>query len=547
MPKKAFEERWPKAECVSFDATSYVKRKEVSDEEMIQVAEWWTRKKGVRTITAVSPPDMNQAMAMPDASAQALQLVSDQMIVSMDVLEANKALFQALGMAPVGKTRDVETWKVTQRICSGAEVLEVVDWAGTYIPIVPVYGEEVFVEGVRHLRSMVRDAKDPQRMLNYWRTVSTELVALAPKTPFIGAVGSFDTDAKKWAAANTETHAYIEYDQVNGAPPPQRQPFAGVPAGAVNEANTAGEDIMSIVGIYKASLGASSNEDSGVAINARDRQADTGTFHFIDNLSRAIRHAGRILVDLIPHVYSTARVLRIIHPDGEAGMVKVNQPVAVNDNQGKPLQQRNPQTGELEAVTKIYDLTVGKYDLTVSSGPSFATQRQESASQMIELIRAYPAAAPVIGDLLAKNLDWPGAEEISDRLKSLLPAALQGENPEVAKAKEVIQQGAQQIQALKQEIGRLKGDQANDARELDIKAYDAETDRLKAIAPQGAPADPMQMAQVVMTSLLHIVNSPDILGAMAAGAQPPELAAMLAQRMQGPQDDQGQPLPAVAA
>jgi hypothetical protein len=236
-------------------------------------------------------------------------------------------------------------------------------------------------------------------MYNYWRTASTELVALAPKTPFIGRRGAFDTDAAKWASANTQSHAFIEYD---GPEAPQRQPYAGVPAGALQEALNASDDMKAIMGMYDASLGARSNETSGKAIMARQREGDVSTFHYIDNLSRAIRHAGRMRIDLIPKVYSAPRMVRILGPSGEAEMAAINQPLA----------------GSLE---KVFDLGVGRYDLTVSAGPSYTSRREEAASQMIELIRAYPPAAPLIGDLLAKNLDWPGADEVAKRLASLVP------------------------------------------------------------------------------------------------------------------------------
>jgi hypothetical protein len=223
-------------------------------------------------------------------------------------------------------------------------------------------------------------------------------VALAPKAPFIGRKGAFETDAAKWATANTQSHAFIEYD---GPEPPHRQPFAGVPAGALQEALNAADDLKSIMGLHDASLGARSNETSGKAILARQREGDVSTFHYIDNLSRAIRHAGRILIDLIPKVYSTQRMVRILGPDGVPALAAVN---------GAPVNGAEGSGG------RVFDLGAGRYDLTVRAGPSFASRREEAASQMIELIRAYPPAAPLIGDLLAKNLDWPGADEVARRL-----------------------------------------------------------------------------------------------------------------------------------
>ena len=309
-------------------------------------------------------------------------------------------------------------------------------------------------------------------MFNYWRTTSTELVALAPKAPFIGRKGAFDTDASKWASANVQTHAYIEYD---GNEPPMRQPFSGVPAGALQEALNASDDMKSIMGMYDASLGARSNETSGRAIMARQREGDVSTFHYIDNLSRAIRHAGRILIDLIPKVYSAPRVVRVLGASGEARSVAVNQTASVPDPADKA-----------RRIEKIYDLAVGKYDLTVKSGPSFTSRREEAATQMIELIRAYPPAAPLIGDLLAKNLDWPGADEIAGRLAAMLPPEIKqgeakGADPGAEAAKAQLAKLAQALQAAGAKIKALEDEQGLTARKLEIEAFEAQTRRMAVV------------------------------------------------------------------
>ena len=228
--------------------------------------------------------------------------------------------------------------------------------------------------------------------------------------------------------------------------------------------------------MYDASLGARSNETSGKAIIARQMESDNATFHFIDNLSRGIRHAGRILIDLIPQVYSVPRVLRIIGQDGEPDMRPVNQEIRT--------EERNPLTGEIEEIVKIYDLTSGRYDLTVSAGPSFASMRQEAASQMIELIRAYPDAAPIIGDLLVKNLDWPGADEIAERMQKAMGMAEEGEGAPQGpdpQAGQLIQRYASALQELQQRYASMEADKALEARKLDIAAYDAETKRISAM------------------------------------------------------------------
>jgi hypothetical protein len=229
-----------------------------------------------------------------------------------------------------GQPRPVPSYKVTQRILSGADVLEEIDWAGKYIPIVPVYGEEVNVEGVRHFRSMIRDAKDEQRRFNFELTSATEMTALAPKAPFIGKKGAFETDQAKWATANSNNWSYIQYD---GAEKPERQSFSGAPVAQIQLAMSAADNLKRIIGIHDAGMGAEGNETTGRAILARQKESDTSNFHFVDNLSRAIRHGGRIVLDLIPKVYSTARVIRIIGQDGKQASVSIgsSQPSG-NDN-----------------------------------------------------------------------------------------------------------------------------------------------------------------------------------------------------------------------
>jgi hypothetical protein len=434
MSRDRFKAQYKGADAVDWDVLGYSGLAAPwIDDDRILAAEYWTRREVRRQILALSNGE----------------------IVGADVYQAQKAMFDAAGVSVIGRPRETIGHEVKQHLLTGAEVIETVDWAGKFIPIVPVFGDEVNIEGRRHLRSLVRDAKDPQRMFNYWRTTSTELVALAPRAPFIGPKGAFKTDADKWATANTDNHAYIEFD---GPTAPERQAFAGVPAGALQEALNAADDIKSILGLFDASLGAASNETSGRAILARQREGDVSTFHFVDNLSRSIRHAGRILIDLIPHVYSQERIVRVLGPGGEPATVAVGQAQA-GAGQGETAEQA------------VYDLGAGKYDLTVEAGPSFTSRREEAANQMIELIRAFPQAAPVLGDLLAKNLDWPGADEIAQRLKTLLPAGLQGE-AEGGGA------GAERVAALQQQLAALQADRAIQNRKLDIEQFQAETHRM---------------------------------------------------------------------
>lgn len=509
--KDAFKAKWPKADTSSFEGDGKGMAQGWLSDNLVRVAEWWRRREVTKVIVKLSNGQIVDEAKLEDPEFVAL-------------MEAEK-------VAEVAR-RPTRSMKVEQIIMNGCEVLETNAWAGKYIPIVPVYGDEVVIDGKRHLKSLIHDAKDPQRMLNYWRTASTELVALAPKAPFIGAVGSFATDPN-WATANSENHQYLEYDPVPeaGNMPPQRQPFAGPPAGALQEALNASDDIKSTTGIFDASLGAQGNETSGRAILARQREGDTSTFNFTDNLSRGIRHAGRIMADLIPKVYTVARVIRTIQEDGTNRNVKVNQPT-------EPLPEEAKAAGEqMAGVMRMYDLTTGKYDVTCESGPSYSTKRQEAANQMTEFMRAVPGAGQVMGDLLAKNLDWPGADEIADRLKLLLPPQAQGQNPQLMQAQQQMQQMQQMLAQAQQQIAQLQQDKALEGRKLDIDAHKADTDRLKALGLTLAPEVAASLGLATAQSAAQALGGPDI---TPGGAQP-QPAPMQQPQLQTPPAPPGQP------
>lgn len=489
--KEAFKDNWPKAEKVDWDH-DFRGAEGWLDGDYVLVAEWWTRERYEKTIVKLSDGTTVEAARLEDPDFLAV-LASKNVTPAID---------RSTGQ-PV-PPRQVPCHRVRQRILTGAEVLEERVWPGKYIPIVPVYGEEVNVEGKRYLRSLIRGAKDAQRRYNYWVTTATELIALAPRVPFIGPKGAFVTDADKWATVNRESHPFVEYD---GQVAPARQPLdTGGGASSMQQALVASDDMKAIMGMYDASLGQRSNETSGRAILARQREGDVSTFHFIDNLSRAIRHTGRILIDLIPHVYNEARVVRVIGEDGSQEPVKINQPVPVEDQNGQPQMRMgangqplvDPQ-GQPIPMTRVYDITAGKYDLTVSTGPSFTTRREEAAASMTELVRAFPQAAPLVADLIAKNSDWPEADTVAERFKTLLPPGAEEGDGIPPQVKQMVEEGMKRIQALEAENEQLKGEKLIEAEKLRLEgekigvekqkaetaAFEAQTDRMEALAKLG--------------------------------------------------------------
>lgn len=443
LTETAFKRRFGKKDMASFCADLAGDKNKSIRDDMVRIAKYWKVKEEQKTLLMFNDGTVmledDATKPHPDTGVPVLQM------------------FQDMGINVV-KTRKTPHRTVTSYILGG-DVLEEQKWPGKWIPIVPVFGEELNVEGDVILRSLVRDARDPQKMFNYWRTASTELVALAPKAPFIGPKNAFNSDIDKWSTANAISHAFIEYD---GNVPPQRQGFSGVPAGALQEALNASDDMKAIMGIYDASLGARSNETSGKAIMARQREGDVGTFHFIDNLARSIRHGGRILVDLIPKVYDQPQVMRIIGVDGSPETVKINQGFM----------------DEKTNTIKIHDLTAGKYDVAVDTGPSFTTRREEFVNGVTEIIRANPQTAPLLMDLVAKNLDWPEADEVAKRFKAMLPPQIlaledgqQGIPPEaqmmISQAQQQAQQMQQQMQAMGADLQKLS--QENQTLKLQVQ------------------------------------------------------------------------------
>jgi hypothetical protein len=323
------------------------------------------------------------------------------------------------------------------------DILEERKLPGDIIPVFSVIGEEVDVDGRSELVGLVRFLRDPLAMYNFWVTAETEAIALAPKAPHIGVEGTFEGHEHEWALSGYRPTQTLEYKPVlmeNGqmAPPPARQQFEPAVMAITNARMQAAQDLKDVSGIHDASLGARSNETTGVAIRQRQAEGDTSNFHFTDNLARSIKALGRMLVKYwIPEFYDTARVERIIGADDAKKLVKLNQPTEHN---GQP---------------KIFDLATGKYDVTISVGPSYQTKRQEATASMVEFARTVPELVPRFADVMVKAMDWPYAQEIAKRIAP--PDAQQdGEGPDPAQLQAQLQQAGQQLQLMQQELAQAQ-------------------------------------------------------------------------------------------
>jgi hypothetical protein len=422
---------------------------------------------------------------------------------------------KAMGLKPV-RSRIVERRQVMWMKTNGYEVLQEREWAGKYIPVVRVIGNEFEVDGQIYISGLVRNAKDAQRMYNYWTSQEAEMLALAPKAPFIGYGGQFEGYEMQWKTANTTNWPYLEVnpDVTDGMgavlPLPQRAPPPLPQTGLIQAKMGASDDIKSTTGQYDSSLGATSNERSGRAILARERQGDTGTYHYVDNLARAIRHITRQLVDMIPKIYDTERIARIVGLDGEVDMVKINP------MQPEPVKEiRDMETGIV--IEKIYNPSVGRYDVIVTTGPSYMTKRQESMDAMSQILQGNPQLWAVAGDLFVKNMDWPGAQELAARLsKTIDPKLLEDGDKDPA-----LQAAEQQMQAMGAELDQMaqmmqnfqKSVEVQDLErknfEAEIKAYQAETQRISAVSA-GMTAE--QIQDIVMGTIAAALDTGDLVG-----------------------------------
>lgn len=452
LSKDEFEAKYPKASTMASWTTSTGYLDWIGD-DTVRVAEYWEVEEETKTLYQFF--DGSTGFELPEG------LTED------DVVPFNGMMVPLI----VNKRSTVQR-EVYQYIMTAAEVLEENEWAGKYIPIVEVTGEELVVDGELERCGMVRDMRDPQRMYNYARSQYVDRVSLSPKMPYVGAAGAFDDP--NWNRINTANLPYVEYRPVPGEPPPRREAGPDASPGLMAEMQMTAEELKAVTGIYNPGLGDRSNEVSGVAIDSRKLESDIGNFHYLDNLAKGIRYTGKILVDLIPKIYSGTRMVRILGIDGEDEQVQLNQPYV--DAKGKE---------------RLYQINTGRYDVAVDVGPTYTTQRQEAAASMLEVLKAFPQAASVMGDLYAKNLDWPEADEISKRLKLLLPPEiLQDEFPVIGQMRSQMQAQQQQatalITGLQQTIQQLQFELQNRDKELAnkvaLKMAELQSDQQKTAA-----------------------------------------------------------------
>lgn len=375
------------------------------------------------------------------------------------LLEGGRMIEVKPGTKPGGGIRQVRVIEepcVYHQLMSGNDFLsDKTKLPGRYIPIVPVIGEEVAVDGRLIRRGIVRTLKDPQRLYNLALSSNAEIIGAQPKAPFVGPLKSFQGLERYWNVANKVNLPYLPYNMDPTAPnagkPERSAPPQGSPA-VLEQMRLANEDMNAVTGIYPAALGQRSNETSGKAIEARQREADTGTFLYFDNANVAIKRTGEIMVDLIQAVYDGERNVHVMSKEGQQSALPINRGLPGNVIEN--------------------DLTTGRYSAKIKTGPNYATAKEQAREMMAELMQN-PNIAPAIADLYVKSLDIPGGDEIAARLERAVPPQLRGEQAPPDPMAEVMQRLTlmeTEAKAKKTEAEAYDKQQSGIGKEIDNQA-----------------------------------------------------------------------------
>lgn len=459
IPQATFKAKYPKASTAGVDKPSDGNESTLfwSDNDMVRVAHYWRKVPEKKTLGMLQTGE------------------------TIDVTGMSKVVKTAMGVV---KERECESYRVEMYVVSGQDVLEgPYRWPGKFLPQIPVIGSEIPVEKGVYRYGVIRFARDPQQLYNFNRTGAAESIALAPKVPYVATAKQIEGREQEWYTANTKARSVLIYNPDSSAASvkPERERQADVPVAYVNEALAAAEDMKRTTGIYDASLGNKGRAESGIAIGRQQMQGDTATYHYGDNLQRSLEHAGRVLIDLIPKIYDNERVIRILGDDDAEDFVPINQVIMGQDG--------------IQVMKN--DLSAGRFDVRVRIGRSADTKRLETADAMFQFAQAFPTAAPVIQDIVAKNSDWPGADELAKRLRKLLemqmPAVLADpEDPNAPQPPDPMQDPS--VQAQLAELTAKIEKMQQEARKTAADATAQEFENAMAMGQAQQGIHPMQQA-----------------------------------------------------
>lgn len=451
LPKKEFEAKWPGCSPDMLSEDTLIDKAALHgwvDDNSYRVTEYW------RLI------ERERLMALFE-NGKVFALDKDNM---EQLVEQN---------GPPIKTRVAWCTYAQMHLVTGFSIL-----SGPYeyrlnrLPIIRMSGRVVNVGGRRIRYGLVRFMKDPVRLKNFWRSVAAEQLGYAPKAQWIAPESAVEGREETFRKAHLTRDPLIVYNDGAEAPPQRLDPPAPQ-AALLNEAQVNAQDMKDVTGIHDASLGIRSNETSGRAIQARQREGDIASLTFYDNANAAILEGGDVINQLIPQIYDGTRVIRRIGEDETMKFQRINDPMDPNS----------------------VDLSVGMFDVALSTGTSYTTRRVEAAQAMMDAIQVWPQLMSVAGDLVAKAQDWPGAEKLAERLKKTIPPQFleEGEEGGAGVTPEQLQEMQQKLMELEAENRELKADKTLEFKGLEVDVYNAETQRIRALSDHEVDANQMEM------------------------------------------------------
>lgn len=455
IPRKEFERKWPgkKISELSKDLLNECMAAGWLDTDTVRVTEYW------RMVTRQRLLGLFEDGSVREINADNIDTVQEK------------------HGAPL-KVRTAPCSYAQMHLVTGFDIL-----SGPYeyklnrVPIIRMMGRQVNVNGRRVRYGLVRFMKDAVRLKNFWRSVAAEQLGYAPKAQWIAPESAVEGREDQFRKAHLTRDPLLVYNDDATAPPQRLEPPTPQ-AALLNEAQVNAQDMKDVTGIHDASLGIRSNEVSGRAINARQREGDIASLTYYDNANAAVLEAGDVVNQLISQVYDGTRVIRIIGEDEQQKFIKVNDPM-------------DPESP---------DLSVGMFDVALSTGSSYTTRRVEAAQAMMDAIQVWPQLIQVAGDIVAKAQDWPGADKLAERLKKTIPPQFLDEEeggevgPQITP--EQIQQAMMEMEALRQENNKLKMDKTLEAEKLEIERYNAETLRIRALSDNEVDGNELQLKAI---------------------------------------------------
>jgi hypothetical protein len=439
--------------------------------------------------------------------------------IRASLLKDHKDLEDIIKNDPSTTSRHTTKKRIEWFFIVGTTIVEEGEWIGKYIPMVPVIGEETKIDGLMDRKGHTRALIDPQRMYNYWSSTAVEYGALQTKSPWVAPAEAIEGYETYWNTANKVNHSVLPYNGLNDAgepiPKPERvEPPVAAPV-AVQGMQIAAQEFMMASGQYADMMGDQSNERSAKAIEERQRPGSTATYHYIDNLAVAVRHTGRILIDLFPKLLTQERVLRILAEDG------IDFQLEIDPQQASAYQKKLQHDGQVAA--HVLNPSVGLYEVEADIGPNYGTKREETANALTLLLTQAPTMVPLVGDLLLKSMDFELADEAAARLRRMVPAQALGEGPTMNE--QALQAQLQNLQNLLQEsmqqlaTANLKLRGKEEKRDIDVKT--SITAQLKALLDYSAKTGQLvnqEELQALLDKTIQEAAQADVLPILQANA-----------------------------